>query len=333
MSGRLVLGVDIGGTKVAAGVVSEAGEILSKVRVPMIVHDSAATAMDCVHRAIEAGMQSSVTPVEAIGISSPGPLDPRRGVIINTPNLPCWRNFPLLAELEARYRLPVQLDNDANAAGLAEAIWGAGRNFSSVFYVTIGTGIGTAIILNKRIYHGRTGAAAEGGHMSIDMHAPIACGCGKHGCLESMASGPAIAARAGAKLKSDPSSGTILRAMSGNGALSAELVCDAAEAKDPAANAVLLETAELLSVWLGNVIDLLEPEVIVVGGGVAAGLTPWLPRIADGLRRWTINTRANEIPLVPAKYGADSGIAGSAALCLADRAFGMKEPVSGAGLN
>jgi glucokinase len=333
MSGRLVLGVDIGGTKVAAGVVNEAGEILSKVRVPMIANDSAATAMDCVHRAIEAGMRSGSGSVEAIGISSPGPLDPKRGMIINTPNLPCWRNFPLLAEIEERYRLPVQLDNDANAAGLAEAIWGAGRNFDSVFYVTIGTGIGTAIILNKRIYHGRTGAAAEGGHMSIDMHAPVACGCGKHGCLESMASGPAIAARARAKLNGDPSGGTLLRAMSCNGVITAEVVCDAAEAKDPVANLVLLEIAELLSVWLGNVIDLLEPEVIVVGGGVAAGLAPWLPKIANGFRRWTINTRANEIPLVPAKYGADSGIAGSAALCLSDRGSTISESVSGAELS
>ncbi|HZI56332.1 MAG TPA: ROK family protein, partial [Verrucomicrobiae bacterium] len=169
-----------------------------------------------------------------------------------------------------------------------------------------------------------------GGHMSIDMHAPIACGCGKHGCLESMASGPAIAARARAKLKSDSSSGTLLKAMSGNGAITAEVVCDAAEAKDPVANLVMLEIAELLSVWLGNVIDLLEPEVMIVGGGVAAGLTPWLPKIADGLRRWTINTRANEIPLVPAKYGADSGIAGSAALCLSDRGSRISESVSGA---
>src|SRR4051812_48436547 len=100
--GRLVLGVDIGGTKVAAGLVNQAGEILSKVRVPMIASASAAVAMDCVHRAIEAGMQSSPNHVEAIGISSPGPLDPKRGVIINTPNLPCWRNFALMAEIEKK---------------------------------------------------------------------------------------------------------------------------------------------------------------------------------------------------------------------------------------
>ncbi|HZD95211.1 MAG TPA: ROK family protein [Candidatus Sulfotelmatobacter sp.] len=329
--GRLVLGVDIGGTKVAAGTVNEAGEILSKARVPMIANQSAPAAMECVHRAIQAGMQLSPNPVEAIGISSPGPLDPRRGIIINSPNLPCWRNFTLMAEIEKRYRLPVRLDNDANAAGLAEALWGAGQNFASVFYATIGTGIGTAIILEKRIYHGRTGAAAEGGHMSIDLHAPVACGCGKHGCLESMASGPAIAARAQARLAHDLSQGAMLLGMAGNGAVTAEAVFDAAEEGDPIATSVVQETVELLAVWLGNVIDLLEPEVIVVGGGVGAGLAPWLPKIADSLRRWTINTRAHEIPLMPAKYGVDSGIAGSAALFLSGHVPRVAERVSGFG--
>ena len=331
--GRLVLGVDIGGTKVAAGVVNAAGKILSKTRAPMVANGSARTAMDCVHRVIHAGMQLSMSPVEAIGISSPGPLDPRRGVIINSPNLPCWRDFALMKEIEETYGLPVRLDNDANAAGLAEALWGAGRNLASVFYVTIGTGIGTAIILERRIYHGRTGAAAEGGHMTIDLHAPVACGCGKRGCLESMASGPALAARAKARLLRDLSSGTILRTMAGKCPMTAEVVFAAAEAGDPVATAVLQEIVELLAVWLGNVIDLLEPQVIVVGGGVGGGLTAWLPKIAEGLRRWTINTRAHEIPLMPAEYGADSGIAGSAALFLAEPVPRDKQSAAEAGQN
>src|SRR3954452_2612509 len=191
--GRLVLGVDIGGTKVAAGVVNAAGKILSKTRAPMVANGSAHTAMDCVHRVIQAGMQSSMNPVEAIGISSPGPLDPRRGVIINSPNLPCWRDFALMAEIEQTYGLPVRLDNDANAAGLAETLWGAGRNLDSVFYVTLGTGIGTAIILEKRIYHGRTGAAAEGGHMTIDLHAPVAFRSGQRRRGGKTGPGPAPA--------------------------------------------------------------------------------------------------------------------------------------------
>src|SRR5258706_14698633 len=107
-----------------------------------------------------------------IAICSPGPLDPRTGVVINPPNLPCWRNFPLAAEISKVYRLPVRVDNDGNAAALAEALWGAGRGYRYVFYATIGTGIGTGIVFDRRIYHGRTGAAGGGGHMCIDNRVP-----------------------------------------------------------------------------------------------------------------------------------------------------------------
>jgi glucokinase len=316
MSEKLILGVDIGGTKVAVGLVNEAGEIIAKTRVPMISNSTAEAAMECVHRAIEAGMRLGPLPVQSIGVSSPGPLDPKTGVILHTPNLPCWRNFSLLAEIERRYALPVRLENDANAAGLAEARWGAAQNFSSVFYVTVGTGVGTAIIQQKSIYHGRTGAAAEGGHMTIDYKAPIRCGCGKRGCLESMAAGPGIAARAQEQLSRNGAGDGAYAALAGNTPVTAESVFDACDAGDPVAQAVVQETVELLAVWLGNVVDLLEPEVIVIGGGVGTRMAKWLPKLQSSLLRWTINPRANEIPLLPASYGADSGIAGSAALWL-----------------
>ena len=315
MNEKLVLGVDIGGTKVAAGLVNEAGEILSKTRVPMVVTGSAADAMDCVHRAIEAAMKMSPAPIQAIGISSPGPLDPKEGIVLNTPNLPCWRNFALLKEVTGRYGLRTQVENDANAAGLAEALWGAGESAGSLFYATIGTGIGTAIIESRRIYHGRTGAAAEGGHMTLDFKAPVRCACGKRGCLESMASGPAIARRAQERLDGDgPRS--LLSTRSARGHLTAKDVLEAAEAGDPVAREIVDETVDLLAVWLGNVIDLLEPEVIVMGGGVGSRMSAWLPRLQSSLLRWTINSRAGEIPLLSARYGEDSGIAGSAALWL-----------------
>jgi glucokinase len=320
MSERLVLGVDIGGTKVAAGIVNEAGEIISKARVAMIVNGTAATAMNCVHAAITTAMKSIPGSVQAIGVASPGPLDPKRGIILNTPNLPCWRDFSLLSEIEQRYGLPTRLDNDANAAGLAEAVWGAGQTFNTLLYVTIGTGIGTAILQERQIYSGRTGAAAEGGHMTIDYHAPIRCGCGKHGCLESMASGPAIALRVHEEILKDKSRGAILQALAGGGPITAEAVCDACDAGDPLAREVIQTTVDLLAVWLGNLIDLLEPDAIVVGGGLGARMVTWLDSIAAGLLRWTINTRANEIPLLPAQYGADVGIAGSAALWLSEPA-------------
>ncbi len=234
MSEKLVLGVDIGGTKVAAGLVNAAGEIVSKVRVPMNATGSASQAMDCVFEAIDKAMAGTTRGVVAsIGVSSPGPLDQRSGVVLHTPNLPCWIDFALRHEIEQRYALPVRLDNDANAAGLAEATWGAGADHDSVFYVTIGTGVGTAIILDSRVLYGRTGTAAEGGHMTIDFRAPVRCGCGKRGCLESMASGPAMALRAREKVSGDGASGAAMLELAGGDvkAITAEMVVKAGKPK------------------------------------------------------------------------------------------------------
>ena len=316
-----VLGVDIGGTNVAAGLVNEAGVILSQFRVPMIADRSAEEGFHSVCQAIDLAMSSAAGPIRAIGVSSPGPLDPRRGVILKTPNLPCWRDFPLLDAIEQKYGFATRVENDANAAGLAEAVWGAGVDFHSVFYVTVGTGIGTAIVEDKRIFHGRTGAAAEGGHMTIDLNAPVRCGCGKRGCLESMVSGPAIARRCGEQLARLSSINTALRAAANGDSPSTRSIFEVSEKGDPLAIRIIEETADILAIWLGNIIDLLEPDAIVVGGGVGASLAKWLPRIAAGIPSASINPRAHEIPLLPARYGADSGLAGAAALWLANAEF------------
>ena len=204
-----VIGVDIGGTKIAAGLVGRDGEITHQVRVPMVCDEGSDAGTAAVVSAIDlvtaqiADKFGAEGSVGGIGICSPGPLDPKTGIVINPPNLPCWRNFPLAAEISRAYSLPVKLDNDANAAALAETLWGSGRGYRNVFYVTIGTGIGTGIVLDGRIYHGRTGAAGEGGHVTIDYHGPR-CGCGKRGCIEVLASGPAIARRAQDKLREKP---------------------------------------------------------------------------------------------------------------------------------
>ena len=289
MSGKkLALGVDIGGTKVASGVIDSQGRILFSARVPMTGTGSADDAMDCVHAAIREAMDSEPgSRVTAIGVASPGPLELPVGKVLHTPNLPCWENFPLGELLREAYPMPVRVDNDANAAGLAESLWGAGKGYRNVFYVTIGTGIGTAIILDGNIYYGRTGAAPEGGHMTLDYHAPVLCGCGKRGCLESLASGPAIARRMRERFHSGLDS-SLLESMSGGDKqlINAEMIAKAWRAGDPLASEVLRETADLLSIWLGNVIDLLEPDVIVVGGGVRSwcrnGSTTFVRRFLRG---------------------------------------------------
>ncbi len=164
----VVVGVDIGGTKVAAGLVELGGNVIFKTRQPMKTSGTDCEAMEAVHSVIRACIDAAGGTVSAIGVVSPGPLDIKTGVVINPPNLPCWVNFPLADAIKREYSRPALIDNDANAAGLAEALWGAAVEYKSVFYATVGTGIGTAIVLDKKLYYGRTGMAAEGGHVTID---------------------------------------------------------------------------------------------------------------------------------------------------------------------
>jgi glucokinase len=312
-----LIGVDVGGTKVAAGLVKSTGEIVHQTRTPMVANDAAAglaavaSAIDSISAITQPGLRGSIA---GIGICAPGPLDPRTGVVINPPNLPGWRNFPLAAEILKAYRLPVRVDNDGNAAALAEALWGAGRGYRNVFCATIGTGIGTGIIFNGHIYHGRTGAAAEGGHMTIDYRGPR-CGCGKLGCIEAHASGPAIARRASDKIAAGRRSAILELAEGCLASVTSEMVGRAFVAGDLLAKEVLQETALFLTVWLGNIVDLLEPDVMIIGGGAGSMLHPFFEEIRGRLPSWCVNSHCQEIPLLTAHYGADAGIAGGAALC------------------
>jgi glucokinase len=313
---RMVVGVDIGGTKVAAGLVNEEGKILVRNRTPMLTTGAASNGLAAVSTAIRGLFtdESAQDQISALGICAPGPLNPATGVIINPPNLSIWHNYPLADEMRRVYNVPVRIDNDANAAALAEMKWGAGRGYRSFFYATVGTGIGTGIILDGRIFHGKTGAAGEGGHMGIDPNGPV-CNCGKRGCVEALASGPAIARRARQKLAENPNS--VLLEMAGGdiSAVSSEMVGKGYALADPIAKAVMGETLDLLAYWLGNIIDLLDPDAIIVGGGVSSLLAPLLDEIRERWRGACVNPGALDIPLVLAHYGEDAGIAGAAALC------------------
>jgi len=318
-SKELILGVDIGGTKIAAGLVNREGTILKQIRKPMVANSTAEAGLDAVVNAIDE--MTSLTAAEggftSIGICAPGPLDPRTGVILNPPNVPCWRNFPLGQKLTERYRQQVKVDKDSNAAALAETRWGAARGYHYVFYITLGTGIGTGLVLDGRVYRGNTGAAGEGGHMTIDPHGPV-CGCGKPGCIEILAAGPAIGARARAKIAAEPSRGAkMVELAKGNPAsVASEHVAQAYAAGDPLAREVLEETIELLTAWLSNIVDLLDPDILVIGGGVAQMLQPFFSELKQGLVRWCVNPHVADIPLVLAHYRSDAGIAGGAALCV-----------------
>jgi glucokinase len=331
MSEQVAIGVDVGGTKVAAGLVDARGQILTRTRRPMVARRSAEEALAAVLQVISAVRDSGAahhTHFAGIGISTPGYVDVNQGRVLKAANLPCWIDYPLGPKVAEAAHLAVKLENDGNAAALAEALWGAGAGYRSVFYVTLGTGIGTGIVSNGRVVHGRTGSAGEGGHIVIDYRGPK-CPCGKRGCIEQYAAGPAIARRAREKLvatKGRPGSHAPRRAVTPSRMLelaegrvqgvTAEIVGKASLEGDVLATEVLRETAEYLAIWLGGIIDLLEPEVFVIGGGLGHLMANFLSYMRAQLEHWSIAPRAHEIPIVSALYGAVSGIAGAAALCL-----------------
>lgn len=315
-----ILAVDIGGTKVAAGLISPSGEILLQKRAPMAARGTAADGLASVFRAADAVLRHrSARRVRTIGVATPGWVDSRSGLLVGAPNIPCWPDFPVRREIERHYSLPVRIANDANAGALAEARWGAGAGHKIVFYVTLGTGIGTGLVINGRIYDGHVGGATEGGHVTIDSRGPL-CACGKRGCIEMYASGTAVARRAreiliqGRELQ-EKRVAELLAAAGGNiEAVTAHAVARSARAGHALAQEILRAAADSLAIWLGGMIDLLEPSIIVLGGGFSAVMLVHLPRIRETLEKWSVNPRRAEIPIVAARYGADSALAGAAAL-------------------
>jgi glucokinase len=315
-SNQPILAVDIGGTKVAAGLVSSSGKILLSTRVPMIPDRSAREGLLAVFSAIDQIRRDPRSKnSRGLGISVPGWIDSHRGVLIKAANLPCWRDFSLASRLSAQYALPARIANDADAAALAEAVWGAGSKSENVFYVSLGTGIGTGMVRLRQICLGRGGSAFEGGHMTIDFQG-VPCPCGKKGCIERYASGTAIArlARKLLRRRAAGSSRTLSLAGGKLENVTSEIVAQAARSRDALAASVLREAAAYLAVWLGNIIDLLEPDLIIFGGGLAPVMLSHLPRIRRELDHWAINPRRRQIPIVAARFAAESALVGAAAL-------------------
>jgi glucokinase len=271
-----VLGVDIGGTKIAAGLVNERAEVSSVRSFPTLANQGYGTSIGQVWAAIEGSLHPQV---KAIGICAPGPLNPKTGVVLNPPNLLGWHNVALAQMAQDRFGIPVRVENDCNAAGLAEARFGAAKGCNSVFYAAIGTGIGSGIILDGKIYHGKNGAAAEGGHVSIDYRSETVCRCGSRGCIEALASGH---------------------------------VLERIGAYD------LNEIALQLGAWLGSVVSLLDPDIIVLGGGVSRIGEPLFERLRAIVPTRTVNPYAGELPIVPAYFGENAGIVGAAAVVMGE---------------
>ncbi|MDW8240453.1 MAG: ROK family protein [Acidobacteriota bacterium] len=315
----LILGVDVGGTKIATGVVAATNTIVTKTLSPTPPDDDLNVVMQQIYESIERTLsQGSITldQIAGIGVVAPGPLDPQHGVIFHAPNIPAFKNVPLLELVQARFGKPTLVDNDANAAGLAEALFGAGVGYDHVLYVTVSTGIGTGLIHRQRIYHGKNGSAGEGGHVTID-HQGRLCGCGRRGCIEAYASGTALTKRAVERITTSATPSKILDLVDGDvSRINPIVIAQATQQGDALAGQLIEETGLYLSIWLGGMLNLLDPDVVIIGGGVSAIGDLLFDTIRAHLPSYTLNPFVANTPIVGAHFKEDVGILGAAALHL-----------------
>ena len=316
---RWIVGVDLGGTNIVVGLLPvEGGEVhglrilpTESTRGPKFVVDRivemAQGAIEDVLRD-EGGTRESVL---GVGIGSPGPLDRKEGMVINTPNLG-WRNFPLRDLIANQLALPAVLDNDANCATYGEWWLGAGRDADTLVGFTLGTGIGGGIVLNGEIYHGVSDVAGEIGHMTIDSTGRK-CKCGNYGCLEAYASGPAIALRAVEGIEAGVET-ILVELVDGKlDQITAATVYEAVVQEDAYATEVMKDTAKFLGAGVANIINILNPEMVVIAGGVTrAGDHLFTPLRAE-VRRRAFRAAEERCRIVPGTLPGTAGLVGAVA--------------------
>jgi glucokinase len=232
--------------------------------------------------------------LKAIGIGAPGPILYEQGIVMGAPNLPGWKRVKLKQILQREFKVPVFVDNDANCAALAELKFGAGRGLKNIIFLTISTGVGGGIIIDGQLYRGTMGAAGEFGHMIVDSKG-YRCGCGNVGCLEAQASGRAIKRRTGMD------------------AISVEL---AARQGDPKAIKAIQITAHYLAIGIANLVNIFNPEMVIVGGGLSNMRELLLAPIRQEFKKYAMTLPARSVKIVKAKLGTKAGVYGAAALCL-----------------
>ncbi|HZC26615.1 MAG TPA: ROK family glucokinase [Actinopolymorphaceae bacterium] len=309
---RLTIGVDVGGSKIAAGVVDVTGRVTCEAR-----RETPATSPPEIIAAIVAVVKElrADYDAEAIGLGAAGFVDASRATVLFAPNL-AWREEPLKREIEERTGLPTVVENDANAAAWAEFQFGAGRDVDDMILLTIGTGIGGGLVLSGELYRGAFGVGGEVGHLRVVPGGHL-CGCGNKGCLEQYASGTALVREARALARSSPpQAGRLLELADGRpDAIVGTMVTQAAEEGDGAAQELLEDLGRWLGEGIATLAAVLDPAVVVVGGGVSeAGDLLLGPTRAAFAHQLTARGHRPVLEIRPSKLGNDAGIIGAADL-------------------
>ncbi|WP_066633411.1 ROK family protein [Desulfolucanica intricata] len=314
MAEKYVVGIDLGGTKIYTALADLKGRLLAEVQVPTGASGGMKQVLGRMTETVktvqgQAGVSGQPL---CIGVGAPGMVDAQRGFIFFAPNLG-WHDVPLAELMEKELAVPVRLDNDANLAALGENVYGAGQGTTEMIYVTVSTGVGGGLILNGNLYQGAAGGAGEIGHMILEPDGPQ-CTCGSRGCLEALSSGTAMARRAVELVEAGHGRAVLALAGGEKKRITSRTVARAAADGDPEAAEIIGSAARYLGIGLVNLVNLLHPELIVLGGGVMQIGEP----IWSGIRR-EIDSRALEVAkkklrLAPARLGARAGVMGAAAL-------------------
>jgi len=299
----VVIGVDLGGTNLRTALVDKNGDVFDKVKAPTRAADGHAKVVQKLIENIKAQQDRALRngkKIAGVGVGAPGVIRADTGVVVTSPNFPDWNNLPLKKELEAALGLPVTIENDANAAALGEQWRGAGRGITSMILLTLGTGVGGGIVLDGRIWPGADGMAGEIGHMTI-IPDGRRCGCGNTGCLEMYASSRGIVM-------------TYQERSSRSKVVTSEEIYQAARDGDVLAGDVMKGMGRLLGIGIANLINIFNPEMIVIGGGVKDAWPFFIEATRAEIKKRAFEYPAARTQIVTSVLGDDAGMIGAAAL-------------------
>ncbi|MBE6048950.1 MAG: ROK family protein [Clostridium sp.] len=309
---KYVVGIDLGGTKISTALSDFQGNILSNVVVETKACEGEIPVLNRIISTVESVIDKAsigVDEIEAIGIGSPGPLDARTGVIIDTPNLP-FKDFNVVKPIEQRFNVPVYLDNDANVAAIGEFMFGAGRGKKNIVFITVSTGIGGGAIIDGNVYRGSTFNALEVGHTTIDPKGPR-CNCGNIGCLEVLASGTAIG-----KNGQKAAQGIEETSLKQYDKITSYEVFLEAEKGDKVAKDIRDKALNYLGIGVANVISIFDPEAVIIGGGVTQVGDILFSRVKEVVNERCFKVMSNNCEIVPAGLGTNAGTVGAVALAI-----------------
>jgi len=312
----MFVGVDIGNTKLAVGLLDRQGVIQTSARRPTSVDSGASSVVETLLAMTGEVIGERGNRVAGVGIGFGGLVNIHNGIAVSSPNFPGWSNVPLTAIFSERFRVPTAMDNDANASALGERWVGAARGMDNFVYMTISTGIGGAFVLDGRLLRGQSGYAGEVGHMIVDPDGPP-CRCGKQGCLEAMASGTALVQFAREAVEDGVPTRLGEMAHNETGRITGELLHRAALEGDGFARQVFARCGRYLGIGIANIISVLDPSLIILGGGVMKAGAFFLQAVEEFVARKALREGQLAPRIVPAGCGDLVGVVGAAAVALA----------------